>query len=179
MDISGKRGHAEVTEEELVDYLAPGSPRGQLQKRRKSSRSNISECSYISEWIDNLPKSFPPGDVPRHRLAEKQPDASSSAVSVTNSDHNSSDGKSASYTHKGYQELLRTRGVLLNSELAISENNDIFCQGLLNTQCRIPEDSLLREDIYRDAIAELAGMNKSRVIQDIGRLYVPSVQTLL
>lgn len=70
------------------------------------------------------------------------------------------------------------RGVLLESDIPISDDNDIFCQSLLKTECRIPEDSLLREDIYRATVADLAERNESRVIQDVGRLYVPSVQTL-
>jgi hypothetical protein len=74
--------------------------------------------------------------------------------------------------------LLWTKGVLLESELSISYDSDIFCQSLLKTECRTPEDSLLHEDIYRDTIADLADRNKSQVIPDVGRLYVPSVQTL-
>ena len=74
--------------------------------------------------------------------------------------------------------LLRTVGVLLESELAISDDSDTFCQSLLKTGCSIPEDSLLRDDIYRNTIADLQDRNKSRVIQDVGRLFVPSVQTL-
>lgn len=74
--------------------------------------------------------------------------------------------------------LLRTVGVLLESELTISDDSETFCQSLLKTECRIPEDSLLRDDIYRDTIADLAERNEPRVIQDVGRLYVPSVQTV-
>jgi len=193
----------------------PKLPRGQLRKRRqdeqpsdgttfkrrrilprtrnaaeeddKSYRTHISESSYVSKWVGNLPESFPPDNMLRHRLAEKKSsaslrrkrsDSSSCAASVTPSDQKSRDGKSAAYAHKGYQMLLRTMGVLLESELPISDDSDTFCQSLLKTECRIPEDSLLREDIYRATIADLAERNESRVIQDVGQLYVPSVQTL-
>ncbi|PQE16209.1 phosphatidylserine decarboxylase protein [Rutstroemia sp. NJR-2017a BVV2] len=147
-------------------------------KRHKPSRTTTSECSHVSEWIDNLPESFPPGDIPRYRLATKQSDPFVNAAYVPYSDQKSRDGKSAAYAHNGYQMLLRTMGLLLDSELAISEQSDTSCQSLLHTKCQIPENSLLREDICHDTIAELAGSNKSRVIQDVGRLYVPSVQTL-
>lgn len=69
-------------------------------------------------------------------------------------------------------------GVLLESKLPFSNDSNIFCQSLLKTECRIPEDSLLREDIYRATITDFAERDESRVIQHVGRLYVPSVQTL-
>ncbi|PQE06294.1 phosphatidylserine decarboxylase protein [Rutstroemia sp. NJR-2017a BBW] len=114
--------------------------------------------------------------IPSEKLPQRQ--SSSDAASVISSDPKPRDGKSVSYTHNGYQTLLRTMGVLLDSELAISEESDRFCQSLLRTQIEVPQDTLLGKDIYRNMIAELAASNKSRVIQDVGRLYVPSVQTL-
>ena len=134
----------------------------------------------------NLPESFPPDNMRRHRLAEqkssalrrKRSESSSSAASVTTSDQKPRDGKSTAYAHKGCQMLLRTVSVLLESELTISDHSDTFCQSLLKTECRIPEDSLLRNDIYRDTIADLQESNETRVIQDVGRLFVSSVQTL-
>lgn len=147
----------------------------------------IAESPSVSEWILNLPKSFPPDNMLQHRLAEKTSSASlqrkqsespSSGASGTPSDRNSRDGKSAAYAHKGYQMLLRIVGVLLESELTLSDDSDTFCQNLLKTECRIPEDTLLRDDIYHDTIATLEERNESRVIQDVGRLFVPSVETL-
>lgn len=97
---------------------------------------------------------------------------------MTPCDQKSRDGKSAAYAHKGYQMLLRTMGVLIESELITSADSDTFCQSLLKTECRIPKNTLLSDDVYRDAIADLQERNESRVIQDIGRLFVPSVETL-
>jgi hypothetical protein len=74
--------------------------------------------------------------------------------------------------------LLKIAGVLLESELPVSENSETFCQSLLKTKCHIPEDTLLSDDSYRETIADLQDRNESRVIQDVGRLFVPSVQTL-
>ncbi|TAQ84192.1 hypothetical protein B7494_g7491 [Chlorociboria aeruginascens] len=156
-------------------------------EEKKSHPDCISERSYVSDWIENLPESFPPDNMLRYRLAEKKSSASlrrersdspSNIASVTPSDQKSRDKKSAAYAHKGYQVLLRTVGVLLESELTLSEDSDTFCQSLLKTECRIPEDTLLRDDIYRHTIADLQERNESRMIQDIGRLFVPSVQTL-
>ncbi|WEW60163.1 hypothetical protein PRK78_005648 [Emydomyces testavorans] len=161
--------------------------RDTAEEKEKSHPGYISESSYVSEWVGNLPESFPPDNMLWHRLAEekssssrrrKRSDSPSSVASVTPSDQKSRDAKSAAYAHKGYQMLLRTVGVLLESELAISQDSDTFCQSLLKTECRIPEDTLLRDDIYRDTIADLQERNESRVIQDVGRLFVPSVQAL-
>jgi hypothetical protein len=131
MNTPRKRSHAEVIEEELTGHFAPKMPPERLRKRHSPSRTTTSECSHVSEWIDNLPESFPSGDIPQHRLATKQSDSFIDAASVISSDQKPRDGKSVSYTHNGYQMLLWTMGVLLDSELAISEESDIFCQSLL------------------------------------------------
>lgn len=154
----------------------------------KSHQGNTPEGSRVSEWVEELPETFPPADnMHRHRLAEqkssaslrrKRSDSSSSVASVTPSDQKSREGKSAAYAHKGYQMRLWTVGVLLDSELTISDESETFCQGLLKTECHIPDDTLLRDDVYREAIRDLQERNESRVIQDICRLFVPSVQTL-
>jgi hypothetical protein len=74
--------------------------------------------------------------------------------------------------------LLKKAGVLLESELPASDDSENFYQSLLKTKCHIPDDTLLSDDSYRETIADLQERNESRVIQDVGRLYVPSVQTL-
>jgi hypothetical protein len=71
----------------------------------------------------------------RHRLAEKKSssslrrkrsDSPSSVASTGPSKRKSRDGKSAAYAHKGYQMLLKTVGVVLESELPVSKDSDTF-----------------------------------------------------
>jgi len=184
--VQRKRRKEEQEEEE--------QPRPGIQKSKRRWISTTpaldadkEKSSYISEWVGNLPDSFPADLTSRHRLAEKKSsaslwrkrsDSSSTVASVVPSDQKSRDGKSATYAHKGYQMLLKKAGVLLESELPVSDDSQNLCQSLLKTKCHIPEDTLLSDESYRDAIADLQERNESRVIQDVGRLFVPSVQTL-
>lgn len=103
-----------------------------------------------------------------HRLAEKKSsaalrrrrrDSSSSATSAMPSDQKSKDLKSATYAQKGYQMVLRSAGVLLDSELDVSDEVENFCQSLLMTECRIPNNTLLGDDVYRDTISDLQERN--------------------
>lgn len=116
-----------------------------------------------------------------HLLAEKRSSASlrrrrseSSAASTT-----PSDGKSAEYKHRSYPAWLTTKGVYMQEpELSISDESKRFCQNLLSTECDLPENTLLRQDVYRRTIAELHDKNEARVVQDVARLFVPSVRSL-
>ncbi|KAF1961558.1 hypothetical protein CC80DRAFT_589895 [Byssothecium circinans] len=163
--------------------------RGRKPKRRRllshvqdeiePEKGNTSESSRVSNWVDQLPESFPADTMHQHRLSEKKSSASlrrkrrgsnSSVTSPTPSDQKSRDGK----LPNGFADC----GGALESELDVSDYDDVFCQNLLQTECRIPPDTLLGDDVYRDAISDLQERNESRVIQDIGRLLVPSVQTL-
>jgi hypothetical protein len=103
--------------------------------------------------------------------------SSSIAESAAPSDQTSREGKSAAYSHKGYESLLRKQGVLTKSELNISDESDAFCRSLRNTNCKIPDDTLLGDNVHRETITDLRCKYKSRVIQDDGRLVVPSVET--
>ncbi|MCJ1314594.1 hypothetical protein MMC25_008276 [Agyrium rufum] len=177
--------------------ISPRTLKAAEEEEEKSHQTHISESLHISEWIESLPEPFLPESLPsepflpdnmlQHRLAEKKSAASlrregsasvSGAASVTPSDQQSRDGKSAAYAHKGYQMLLETMGVRLGSELGLADDSATFCQTLLKTKCRIPEHSLLRDDIYRETIADLQQRNESRVIQDVGRLFIPAVETV-
>ncbi|ORY68400.1 uncharacterized protein BCR38DRAFT_507200 [Pseudomassariella vexata] len=113
--------------------------RHQKSKRRRISTPvldfAVANNPYISEWVGKLPDSFPADMTPRHRLAEKKSsaslrrkrsDSSSSTTSVVPSDQKSRDGKSAIYAQKGYQMLLKIAGVLLESELPVSDDSEIF-----------------------------------------------------
>ena len=157
------------------------------QDAAEPEESNTSKSSRVGNWVDELPESFPVDKMHQHRLAEKKSSASlrrkrrdsnSSVTSVTPSDQKSKDGKSATYAQKGYQMVLRSAGVLMDLELDVSDESETFCQNLLKTECRIPDDTLLGDDVYRDTISDLQERNESRVIQDTGRLLVPPVQTL-
>ena len=162
---------------------------------RKLKYNSSSPSLHVNDWLNDLSNqdwpnnpvdTFQVDNMNPHRLAEKRSSVSlrrkrsdsSIAASATPSDQKSRHGKSAAYAQKGYQMLLGRKGVFLDSELRISDEDERLCQNLLKTECHIPNDTLLRDDLYRETIAELQDRNKFRVIQDLGRIFVPSVQTL-
>jgi hypothetical protein len=73
---------------------------------------------------------------------------------------------------------LTTISACMESELDVSTESDDVGWGLLTTQCDVPSNTLLGYDILRGSIAELQDKNKTRVVQDLARLFVPSVRTL-
>lgn len=53
-----------------------------------------------------------------------------------------------------------------------------MCQILLNTEQTVPQDSVFRDDLFVETLKKLQDRNEARVVDDIGRLLVPSPETL-
>ena len=51
-------------------------------------------------------------------------------------------------------------------------------QALLNAEQPVPKDSLFRNDLFKSTCRKIRDRNEARVIQDITRLIVPSVEAL-
>ncbi|MCJ1356977.1 MAG: hypothetical protein MMC33_006973 [Icmadophila ericetorum] len=99
------------------------------------------------------------------------------ASSITSSQK--TDGKSAPYKDLAYEILLAEQGNFLDEfHQGITDSSKDKCQILLNTEQAVPQDSLFRDDLFKEACAKLRDRNEARVINDIARLIVPSAETL-
>lgn len=102
------------------------------------------------------------------------------APSATPSDQRPREEKIAPYRNPSYPTLLETLGdaYMDESELGLTDASKLLYQNLLETECTTPKDTLFRDDIFRSACRNLRDKNEARIIQDIGRLLVPSPETL-
>ena len=94
-------------------------------------------------------------------------------------DQTNREQKSAPYRTARYTRLLETKGsYMYKSDLGItSESKDLYLS-LLDLEQTVPTDSLFRDDLFEKTCRKLEDRNEARVIQDIGRLIVPSAETL-
>lgn len=117
-------------------------------------------------------------------LRRKRSDSGSlAASSTTPSDQKPREEKSAPYRDPRYKTLLETLGTFMRTyigtdEVGISADSERFCKTLLETEQTVPKHSLFDDDIFRETCEDLDGRNEAKVIQDIGRLLVPSAQAL-
>lgn len=63
--------------------------------------------------------------------------------------------------------------------LGITEKSKRDCHALMNTEQSVPIDSIFRDDLFKSTCKMLQGRNESRIILDISRLIVPSVEMLV
>ncbi|KAL9051161.1 MAG: hypothetical protein Q9162_006188 [Coniocarpon cinnabarinum] len=105
--------------------------------------------------------------------------ASDSSFSGSN-DQKQRDAKSAPYKDTRYETLLAAHGSYLKpAPDGISDHGKSLCRQLLDTQQqRLPEISLFHDDVFEKTMEKVRLRNEARVIQDIGRLIVPSAESL-
>ena len=88
--------------------------------------------------------------------------------------------KSAKYINPEYEKELKDKGnsYMCESDLDITDKSKELCRILLNSTQSIPQDSIFCESRFRKACEKIQNRNEARVVQDITRLIVPSVETL-
>ena len=117
-------------------------------------------------------------------LRRKRSESGSLAASYTTpSDQRPREEKSAPYLDPRYKTLLETKGSFMHNyvgtnEKGINEACKLLCQTLLETKQETPTSSLFDDDIFGQTCNMIDGRNEAKVIQDIGRLLVPSAQAL-
>ena len=112
------------------------------------------------------------------RRVQSQPD-SAVPSSITPSDQKPREEKSAPYKHPGYKIELAKKGSFMDEdEKGIAKEKKELCQGFLETEQKVPGDSLFRDDLFKDTCREIQDRNEAKVIQDITRLIVPSARHL-
>ena len=97
----------------------------------------------------------------------------------TPSDQNPREEKSALYNHARYEIVLKTKGSFMaKHEDGIKKESKDFYLTLLNTEQKVPEDSLFDDDIFEETCEAIQAKNEARVVRDISLLIVPSAETL-
>ncbi|MCJ1231380.1 hypothetical protein MMC12_008057 [Toensbergia leucococca] len=103
-------------------------------------------------------------------------------TSVTPSDPTSRGEKSAPYKNPQYEKFLNDKAASYMKEhnLGIADESESLCQTLLEkgSGWMAPENTLFRDSIFSKTCQNLQRKNEARVVQDIGRLLVPSAETL-
>jgi hypothetical protein len=104
--------------------------------------------------------------------------ASESGAS-TPSDQKPREEKSAPYRHPGYEALLATKNSFMKkSAEGITNTSKDLCRAMLDSEQDPPPHSLFRDDVFDKTCQKLQNRNEALIIQDIGRLIVPSAQNL-
>ena len=87
--------------------------------------------------------------------------------------------KSAPYKDPSYANWLADNGsFLVEHRQGITDEGKKECQILLKKEQAVPQDSLFRDDLFKETCDKLRDRNEARVISDISRLIVPSAETL-
>jgi len=78
-----------------------------------------------------------------------------------------------------YETLLVTKGSFINkSELGTTVSSKSLCQTFLETEQIFPNNSLFRDNLFKETCEIIRNKNKARVIHNISLLIVPSTEIL-
>lgn len=89
------------------------------------------------------------------------------------------EGKNPAVKSRRYESILASAGIYMGkAELPITSTCKAFCYTMLDTEQSTPKDSIFRDDLFETTCENIRNRNEARVIQDIGRLIVPSPETL-
>lgn len=114
-----------------------------------------------------------------HILARKKTAASQRRQALEVSTTATTEDKSLPYRDPAYTTLLSLKGShLAESPEGITDDSKHVCQTLLTTTQPIPQNSLFRDDLFRETCYKLQSRNEARIVADISRLIVPSAETL-
>lgn len=98
---------------------------------------------------------------------------------ASSSDREQKAGKSRSYLDPRYETGLANRGsVMTKCPVTISSRSAQICQDLLSKEQRPPVKSKFADELFERTCEMVRRRNEIKVIIDIGRLIVPSVETL-
>ena len=104
---------------------------------------------------------------------------SDSSLNSSTCDQTNREKKSVPYQNVRYATLLEGKGsYMYKSDLGITQGSKDHYIRLLRLKQDVPMDSLFRDDLFEKTCRKIEDRNEARVIQDIGRLIVPSAETL-
>jgi hypothetical protein len=149
--------------------------------------------SYIRHWArkKTWPRAYFEDDKMHYLLARKKSTASigrkrsnpSLASSFAGaSDERPCEEKSAPYRNPSYPNFMSEdvdnyKSYMKYHELGISDASEKLLDTLLHTKPSPPKDTLFRDDIFDKRCEKVKGKNKSRILQDLSPLLVPSAES--
>ena len=87
--------------------------------------------------------------------------------------------KSAQYKDARYEVLLAAKGSFMSpASVGVMDSSKRLCRDLLEREQTMPDKTLFQDGLFERTTEKVRTRNESRVIQDIGRLIVPSAETL-
>lgn len=93
-------------------------------------------------------------------------------------DQTNREKKSIPYANPQYAVLLEAKGsYMYKSASGVTKESKGLCQHLLESPQAVLEDSLFRDDLFETTCCKIENRNEAKVVQDIARLLVPSVET--
>ena len=90
-------------------------------------------------------------------------------------------GKNPAVRSRRYQQILESVGIYMGQpepHLRVAQADKALCQKLLKKGPPVPKDSLFDDELFESSCEAIANRNEAKVIQDIGRLIVPSPEEL-
>lgn len=118
--------------------------------------------------------------MPAPSLRRKRSDIASQASTSTPSDRRAKEDGTP-YNDGRYEELLRTKGVIMaqvtSDEEACKAESHQEIQTLLETDQPVPQNTAFQDGSYVKLFNCIRPKNEARIVQDIARLVVPSAET--
>lgn len=110
----------------------------------------------------------------------KQSEAgSASPSSTTPSDQRPREAKAVLYACSNYENILSTKGSFMDEfKFGITDESERLCQTLLEAEQSTPQDTLFRDDLFKETCKSVRARNEATVIRDISPLICPSTQVL-
>lgn len=135
----------------------------------------VRQGNWPQEYFDVDVESFFARKKSSSNLSRKR---SKSATTITPSDQKPRDEKSTPYKDSRYPLLLETKGSYMSAGPDIANESEILCQTLLDSNQPIPQNSVFDDVVFKRTCENIENKNEARVIQDISRLIVPSVEQI-
>ncbi|KAF2212510.1 hypothetical protein CERZMDRAFT_41818 [Cercospora zeae-maydis SCOH1-5] len=106
--------------------------------------------------------------------------APSQQASGVSNDQKPREAKATAYQDPRYTTLLATKhSFMVESHGGPSDSSKAACQHLLTADQPTPTSSRFSDDVFKRTCQRLQSRNEAKVIQDISRLIVPSVEELI
>ncbi|MCJ1428837.1 hypothetical protein MMC29_006748 [Sticta canariensis] len=160
------------------------SPASRAVATRTSLRSDTKnrDVNPIQRWIEEGSWSggnFKQDGSMTHSLTRKRSTPSLSKHESDISGVSLREGKNPDVKSRRYETILASAGIYMGKpEMPPTNECKSLCQALLHTEQSTPKETIFRDDLFETACDNIRNKNEARVIQDIGRLLVPSPETL-
>jgi hypothetical protein len=95
------------------------------------------------------------------------------------SDQKPREAKSSPYARPSYETVLATKGSFMGKfELGITDESKRLCRTLLEAEQSVPQETLFRDDLFKETCESVQARNEAMVVRDISPLIYPSAQVL-